>query len=347
MHLKSLGIFCDVVRVHSFSRAAEKNGLSQSAASQAVQQLEGRLGVKLIDRSKRPWILTAEGDYFYRGCRKIVRQFNDLESDVRSFHEEVAGRVRVASIYSVGLSYMSAYLKDFERQHPQADVQIDYVPPDHVYDLIDRDAVDVGLVSYPKSSRQVAVELWRDEPIVLACAAEHRLARRKLLHLSDLQGVDFVSFRDGLKIRKELDRQLSAHGVAVNRVMEFDNIEVMKRAIETNAGVGLLPEPTVAMEIQTGSLVSVPIVDERGQPALQRPLGVIYRRGKTLSAVARRFIRELQDREPALDVQQTANAVAANRVERQRGAEEQVMDVSSMGSSTPLPGYLLERSEQE
>ncbi len=347
MHLKTLAIFCDVVRVHSFSRAAEKNGLSQSAASQAVRQLEGRLGVQLIDRSKRPWVLTPEGDYFYRGCRKLVRQFNDLESDVRSFHEEVAGRVRVASIYSVGLSYMSAYLKDFARQHPQAEVQIDYVPPDHVYDQIDRDAVDVGLVSYPKSSRQVAVELWRDEPIVLACSAEHRLARSKLVHLSDLQGVDFVSFCDGLKIRKELDRQLAAAGVTVNRAMEFDNIEMMKRAIETNAGVGLLPEPTVSMEVRTGALVSIPIVDEQGQPALLRPLGIIYRRGKTLSAVARRFIRELQAREPALDLQQTASAVAANRVEHRPTERQSSPDIPAAALDPSLAPPSYERSEQE
>ena len=321
MQIKSLGIFCDVARTRSFSRAAEQNGVSQSAASQAVQQLEGRLGVKLIDRSKRPWVLTAEGDYFYRGCRRIVREFNDLESDVRSFRDEVAGRVRVASIYSVGLGYMSAHMRDFERQYPRADVHMDYVHPDRVYELVDRDAVDIGLVSYPKSSRQVAVELWRDEPIVLACAPQHALSRQKLLQMSDLQGVDFVGFGEGLKIRRELDRELAAAGVQVHRVLEFDNIEMMKRAIETDTGVGLLPAPTVASEVEQASLVAVPIVDASGQPALLRPLGIIYRRGKRLSNVAQRFIRDLQSREPAVDQLQVASAILPNRGRPGRASE--------------------------
>ena len=84
MHLKSLRVFCDVVRRRSFSRAADENSISQSAASQMVHHLEEHLGVKLIDRSKRPFVLTSEGAEFYEGCRGIVRRYFALEEKVRS-----------------------------------------------------------------------------------------------------------------------------------------------------------------------------------------------------------------------------------------------------------------------
>ena len=98
MNLKSLKIFCDIVSRRSFSRAAEDNGISQSGASQVVGQLETRLGVQLIERSKRPLSPTREGQVFYDGCRKIIARYDALEDEVRSLHEQVAGRVRVAAI---------------------------------------------------------------------------------------------------------------------------------------------------------------------------------------------------------------------------------------------------------
>lgn len=311
MQLKSLRIFCDVVRAGSFSRGAAENGLSQSAASQVINQLEERLGVKLIDRSKRPWDLTAEGDYFYRGCRKIVRQYRDLEDGVRSFHDEVVGHIRVASIYSVGLSHMNRHVQDFLRRNPKADIQLQYEHPDRVYQLIERDAVDLGLVSFPKDSRQITAQPWRDEAMVFACSPEHPLASRKLIQVADLNGLPFVHFGGDLKIRRELDRFLTKHDVTVQTVMQFDNTEIIKRAIETNTGVGLLPEPTVAREVQLGSLVAVPLLNNDGQPAMCRPLGIVYRKGRNLPSAAVRFIRELQESEPALDLLHLPNSMMA------------------------------------
>ena len=98
MNLKSLKIFCDIVSRRSFSRAAEDNGISQSGASQVVSQLESRLGVQLIERSKRPLVTTREGQVFFDGCRKLIARYDALEDEVRTLHEEVAGRVRVAAI---------------------------------------------------------------------------------------------------------------------------------------------------------------------------------------------------------------------------------------------------------
>lgn len=290
MQLKSLKVFCDVVGRRSFSRAADENGMSQSGASQMVHHLEDELGVKLIDRSKRPFVLTPEGQVYYDGCRKLVQRFLALEEEVRTLHEEVAGRVSVASIYSVGLSHMSQFVQDFMRQHPKANVNLQYQHPDRVSELVRNDSVDLGLVSYPRDSRTIKATAWREEPMVFVCSPEHALAKASAIKAEQLDGLEFVAFDEHLRIRSELDKKLSNHGVHANIAMEFDNTETIKRAIEINSGVGLLPEPTVAREVAAGTLVAKPITDIE----LVRPLGIIQRRGAELGRTARRFIQLLR-----------------------------------------------------
>ena len=290
MNIKSLKIFCDIVARRSFSRAAEDNGISQSGASQVVGQLENRLGVQLIERSKRPLVPTREGQVFFEGCRKIVDRYDALEDEVRSLHEQVAGRVRVAAIYSVGLHHMSRYLQEFMSQHPKANVRLEYLHPERVLESVEHGEADIGVVSYPRSTRTVHAEPWLEEPMVLVCAPGNAFARRETIQLAALEGQAMVSFDPNLVIRHEIDRVLAARGVEPNVVMEFDNIETIKRAIEIDAGVALLPEPTVLREVAAGTLASVRIGDEE----LVRPLGIIHARGKPLAPTVRRFIELLR-----------------------------------------------------
>lgn len=291
MHVKSLKVFCDVVGRRSFSQAANENGISQSNASQMVHQLEDRLGVKLLDRSKRPFVLTPEGEVYYAGCRKLVHRYYALEEEVKTLHEEVAGRVMVASIYSVGLSHMSRFVQEFLSKYPKANVRLQYQHPERVYELVENGQVDLGLVSYPKSSRTVKAIAWRQEEMVLVCAPQHPLAKADHVQVEDLEGLDMVSFDSHLEIRREIDRSLAARHVEVDVVMEFDNIETLKRAIEIDAGVSLLPRPTVEREVQQGSLVA------RSLPGLGlvRPLGIIHGRDKQLGKTARRFMQLLRE----------------------------------------------------
>src|SRR3569623_2141702 len=304
VQLKALKIFCDVVRQRSFSRAADENDISQSGASQVVHQHKEGLGVKLIDRSKRPFILTPEGEEYYEGCRVVVERYFALEDRVRTLHQEVAGRVRVASIYSVGLHHMNRYLQEFLTQHPKANVRLEYLHPDRVYQSVEDDVADLGLVSYPKSSRTVKAIEWRQEPMVLVCAPSHPFASRRTISLAELDGQKMIGFDSDLTIRGEIDRVLHLHGASVRVVMEFDNIETLKRAIEIDAGIGLLPEPTVLREVHTGTLAAVRLESDE----LVRPLGIIHRRGKELNVTVQRFI-ELPQREARKSVPQLEDAL--------------------------------------
>jgi DNA-binding transcriptional LysR family regulator len=312
MHFKSLKIFCDVVGRHSFSRAAEENGISQSGASQVVNQLEQRLGTKLIDRSKRPFSLTPEGEIYYEGCRKLVERYFALEEQIRTLHDEVAGRVRVASIYSVGLHHMHRYLHEFLGHHPKANVRLEYLHPHRVIDAVENDQADLGLVSYPKSSRTVKAIPWREEPMVLVCSPGHRFAKRKQVSLEDVAGEPIIGFDADLTIRREIDRVLFGYRSDLRVVMEFDNIETIKRAVEIDAGVSLLPAPTVVREVQAGTLAAVPLTTEE----LVRPLGIIHRRGKDLGVTVRRFIELLRSENNAFDALPNSNKATDDHTDK-------------------------------
>jgi len=289
MQLKSLKVFCDIVDRRSFSRAADDNGITQSGASQIVHQLEGRLGVKLLDRSKRPFELTPEGTLYYDGCRRLVKKFSSLEEDVRALHAQVEGHVSVASIYSVGLSYMKQFIQRFQQRFPRVSVQIEYHHPADVQERIKRGEVDIGLLSYPRSSRSLNSIAWREEPMVMVCSPEHPFAGLSSITLKQLDQQEIVAFSHGLAIRREVDKLFSAHGLEVAVSVEFDNIEMLKRAIEINSGISLLPEPTILKERQAGTLCTASISDVK----LVRPLSIIHRRPGQLGRTASRFVELL------------------------------------------------------
>ena len=287
--LRSMRIFCDVVARRSFSRAADENGISQSSASQAVHQLEERLGVVLLDRSKRPFVLTPEGEHYYEGCQQLVQQHQKLTHEVLSLRDETARSLSVASIYSVGLAHMAAFMRRFSAEYPSSQVSLDYMHPAQVYEVVEAGTVDLGLVSYPEEARTLNTIEWRTEPLVLACPPGHRLADLDSVTISDLAGEAFVTFGPDLRIRAEIDRALMVEKVEVNVTHEFDNIEMIKRDIEGGAGVGVLPEPTLENEVLSGTLVKVPLAGR----TIVRPLGIIHRRDRKLNLVAKRFVNLL------------------------------------------------------
>jgi DNA-binding transcriptional LysR family regulator len=290
MNLETLRLYCDVVRLRSFSRGASANEVSQSAASQAVQQLEADLDVNLLDRTKRPFTITPEGRIFYDACRDLLDRYEQARARIASARTRLDGTVRVAAIYSVGLHDVSRHLQTFMSDHPHAKVLLECLHPQKVVEAVINDEADIGIMSYPPPIRSLTVIPWRSEKMVIVCHPSHRFARRRLVKAADLNGEKFVAFDPDLGIRKAIDRSLKQRNVKVNVVMEFDNIETIKQAIAIDAGVSILPRPTVLKEVGIGSLAAVPL----DIPDLLRPVGIIHRKQKQLSPTVARFIESLR-----------------------------------------------------
>jgi DNA-binding transcriptional LysR family regulator len=237
--------------------------------------------------------LTGPGKVYYEGCKGLVDQYLELESSIRRSQAEIDATIQVAAIYSVGLGDMEQLVERFMASNPGTKVHVEYLHPDKVYERVLERTADLGLVSFPKRSRELDTLPWREEPMVLTCAPQHPLAGLKSVKPAQLANAKFIGFDKGLVIRREIDRFLREHGVVVDSVMEFDNIENIKKAIEISAGVALLPEPTLRREARAGTLVAVPMAGCR----LVRPLGIIYGRHQRLHASILRFIDMLRAEE--------------------------------------------------
>ncbi len=268
------------------SKGAKVCGVTQSAASQHVQEMERRLGSPLLDRSKRPLELTPAGKLYADFCRDVMRQEDEFQLALERLKLEVEGTVRVASIYSVGLSEMSRLSEEFSASHPTARLEVEYMRPDKVYDAVRSGQADLGLVSYPQSSREIAAIAWREEEMRLAVPPAHALAGRQVVSASDLEGIDFIGFDEDLSIRREIDRFLHARGVTVRMAMHFDNVQMIKEAVALGSGVSILPARSMQAEIEQGRLVAVALE----APGLVRPVGIVHRRRKKFNRAAQAFL---------------------------------------------------------
>ena len=293
MRLSYLKLFCDVARCRSFSEAALLNDVSQSAVSQTMSQLEKELGVQLVDRSTRPLQLTREGQRYYEGCRNLLHQHDVLVASVRRLKTQGPATVQVVAIYSVGLRDMEQYLERFRALGEGNSAHIEYLHPNSVYDRVLEGTADLGLVSYPRKSRDLVSLPWREEEMCLACSPSHPLARRKSISVEELEGVKYIGLDRDLVIRRNIDRFLRRRRVSVDVVVEFDNIETIKKAIEDSVGVALLPDAVLRKEVKAGILVAIPLAGE----SLVRPLGIIYRRHHPLSRAALQFVQLLKEPE--------------------------------------------------
>ena len=297
MHLEALNIFCDVVRYQSFSRGAVANSVSQSAASQAIRQIEKQLGAQLIDRSKRPWQLTPEGRLFFKGCQEIVERYHELQEAVQHRQHPAVYTVRLASIYSVQLHDLSPYIDQFHASVPGASVDLEYMHPDQIYARVLSDQSDLGLISFANPGRALTVIPWQNQAMVVACPPNHRFGQRdghaSGLDPRELAREPFVAFDRGLAVRREIDRFLRRHNVDVRIVAEFDNIENIKQAIEDGAGVAILPEQTLRQEAQRKTLVRAPLLTLDGAAPFVRPLSITHRRKRRLNPAVTEFIKIL------------------------------------------------------
>ncbi len=294
---ENIKLFRDIAQTRSFSRGAAMNDIGQSAASQQVQELEKTMGAQLLDRSTRPLSVTPAGRLYLDLCRDTLRRKEEFDVALERLKQDVEGTVRVAAIYSVGLSEMAQLEREFARRQPQAVVAVEYLRPENVYAAVLSDDADLGLVSYPEPRREIAVIPWRDEEMVLAVSPYHPLAALGRITPAELEGIDFIGFDEDLPIRREVDRFLKDNGVEVKRTLHFDNLQMIKEAVAHHKGVSIVPARVMLEEMAQGRLVAIPIA----APELFRPLGIIHRKKKCFHRVAQAFL-DLLCEKPSADL---------------------------------------------
>lgn len=293
MQIESLKVFCDLAETESFTKAAQINGVTQSAVSQQISSLERQFKALLIERSKKKFRLTREGQVLYDFSKQITQTWQSLQHKLQEIKNLISGTIRVATIYSIGLHDLPPYLKKFLKAYPTVNVHVEYRRSNAVYDDVLSNVVDLGLVAYPHKDSKLEVVPLRKELMVLICHPGHPLAKHKSLKIAAIHGQKFVGFEPDIPTRKAIDSILREHNVQVRHVMEFDNIETVKRAVEIEAGVSIVPLGCVTQEIANQTLAQVPFEDA----VFHRPLAAIYKKTKVLSPAMKQFLTVLKGEE--------------------------------------------------
>jgi DNA-binding transcriptional LysR family regulator len=291
MQIESLKVFCDLAETESFTKAAQINGVTQSAVSQQISALERTFKSLLIERSKKKFRLTREGQVLYDYSKQIIQTYQSLDSKLQELKDIISGTIRVATIYSIGLHDLPPYIKRFMKNYPTVNIHVEYRRANQVYDDVLSNVVDLGLIAYPVKDSKLEIIPLRKEPLVLICHPQHPFTRQKSVKLKALAGQKVIGFEPDIPTRKALDKILKEHGVEIKHVMEFDNVETVKRAVEIDAGISIVPQGTVIQEIAKQTLASVTIEDGE----FFRPLAAIYKKNKVLSPAMKQFLAILKD----------------------------------------------------
>jgi len=286
MQIENLKIFADLVETKSFSKSAKLNGLTQSAVSQQARAMERHFKALLIDRSQKQFQLTREGQRVYESSKDILHAYDTLISEMQEMKKVISGMIRISTIYSIGLHELPPYIKKFLHDFPSVNVRVEYRRSNLVYEDILHNAVDFGLVAFPAKMRQIESIPFRNDHLVVIAHPQHALSKRGEIEMRDLAGQKFIGFDPDAPTRKAVDLLFRENKLEIQPVMEFDNIETVKRAVEVDHGIAIVPQATVAQEAKQGTLA---VLHFKGR-GFTRPLAILHRKGRVLTPAMKKFI---------------------------------------------------------
>lgn len=295
MHIETLKVFCDLVDLESFSLAAERNFITQSAVSQQIRTLEDKFKRRLLERvrGRREVKLTPAGDVFYQESKKVLAAYEQLQENLRGVVGKIGGTVKVATVYSVGLHELPSKVREFMTKFPAAKIDLEYSRTTRVVRDVLNGNVELGVLAFPEPRRGLTITPMPDDRLVLIAPPDHRFAERKKLKVTDLHGEPFVLFERDVPTRKAMDKIFKTNGIDVKKVAEFDNIETIKRAVEVGFGLAIVPESAVVESSKAGNLAVIQMAEKYWV----RSVGVIHRADRSLSLAAKKFVELLGNRD--------------------------------------------------
>ena len=291
MQIENFKIFADLVETKSFSKAAKLNGITQSAVSQQARSMERNFKTLMIDRSQKQFNLTREGQRIYDAAKEILHVYEKLLSELQEMKKVISGTIRISTIYSIGLHELPPYIKKFLHDYPSVNVRIEYRRSNLVYEDILHNSVDFGLVAFPQKLRQIETVPFRNDRLVLITHPNHPLAKATEVDLKTLSGHKFIGFDPDIPTRKAVDQIFRDNKLEITPVMEFDNLETVKRAVEIDHGIAIVPQATVVQEVKQGTLVAIQFKGKE----FTRPLAILHRKGRVLTPAMKKFIETLNN----------------------------------------------------
>ena len=289
MHIQNFKTFCDLVETQSFSKAARLNEVTQSAVSQQLKAMETFYDMLIIDRNQKKFRLTQQGSTLYKTFKEILTLYERLSCEIQEMRSVVSGSIQISTVNSIGLHELPPYLKLFMQEFPSVNARVEYRRANLVYEDVLHGSADLGLVAFPVKHKELTIVPFATDELIVAMNPSHPLAGKEDLAIEELKEVEFIAFEKDIPTRKATDEILRKAEVEVSIVMEFDNVETVKRALEINAGVAIIPKNTVANETERKQLVTSRL--DHGKHI--RPLSIIHKKNRMLTPALRSFIEKM------------------------------------------------------
>lgn len=278
--LRQLRVFVTVAHARSFSRAGEIIGLSQSAVSHSVKELEIQTGVRLLDRTTREVVLTEAGQQLASRLERLLDELNSTLRDVGRLGQQLSGTVRVAASQTISAHLIPQCIAESNRRYPDIDFVLHDRPQQWVLESIRQGEVDFGIVIDPGPVSDLESEVVLSEPFLLLCRADSPLAALGEVTWQSLDGANLVLQDYASGSRPLIDAALAAQGVNATIVQEIGHPATLFPMVE--AGIGISVLPALALPLPQGSHLTV----KRFTPQIERKLMLVRRKNRSISGAA-------------------------------------------------------------
>ena len=251
--LKQLQIFLEVARHENISRAAQKLHMSQSATSEALLNLEHSYEIALFDRVSNKLALNAVGHTVRKEAESLLAHCQSFE-EVLKVHKEV-GHIKVGASFTIGNHLATRYLAGYLSKYPDADVRLDIANTPEVVSKVLNYEVDIGMIEGEMQHKELELIPWRDDELVVFCAANHPLAEKRTLSTRDIREAAWILREPDSGARQTFDKAMAGLLPELNVYLEFKHNEAIKNAVESGLGIGCLSRIVLERNFANGDLV--------------------------------------------------------------------------------------------
>jgi DNA-binding transcriptional LysR family regulator len=286
MDIGQLEVFLSVAQEKSFSRAAEALHRTQPAVSQAIRRLEAQLGEPLFDRSSKDGTLTAAGKVLLDFAQQMMNLRHHAHSAIRELRDLHRGKLTLsANEYTV--MGLLPFIPTFRTRHPHIKIEVKRSLASRIpTEILGRD-VEIGVVTFRPSDASISSLPVTTDELALIVAPDHPLANRQTVSVRELGAETFIAHNVPSPYRERVVKTFEKYRTPLNISMEMPTLEAIKRMVENEMGVALVPRLTAKTEIERGLLAGITVKEMR----LERKLHLIYRKGASLSHAAKAFLR--------------------------------------------------------
>ena len=256
MEIRQLRAFVAIAETGTFTAGALRVHVTQAAISMQIRQLESEIGARVFVRAPRHVILTEAGEQLLRRARHILREHDAALDEIAELAGAEKGRLRIGSASAMVLTdQLPAILKDLRKQHPAAEISVTSGTSEVLVDQILAGEVDIAFVSLPVDVRGIKTERFSDDQLVAIASPRHRLAKQRTISAYTLAGERLILGERGGNTRRLIDQFFAQAGVTLRVAMELSRQQAIKRMVEEDMGVGIVPLQSVKEEVEKGRLI--------------------------------------------------------------------------------------------